>query len=246
MIDAAAQEVLGTLINHEDYMSQLEVIADMGSGAGHHSLWWAEQQLSKMNKTRSYTVLAVDDVIAMDNRNRRSNIKQIRKDWNDTGIQSNKVDLIWCHDSFHLSVDPFATLRHWNQVMSENGMLLISLKQNAYIDDLSRWQVELQHSCYYSWTMTMLIRMLATSGFDCREGFLRQRRHDPYMWAAVYKSKHAPMDRRTTSWYDLLDKKLTPVTIDQCIMKLGYVKQEHLILEWLDHQRYDLAVEMMP
>lgn len=246
MIDAGSQEVLDTLATYEDYMSQLEVVADMGSGAGHHSAWWAKQELSSVNKSRKYTVLAVDDAVALDNKNRSSNVRQIRKDWDATGIQPGKVDLIWCHDSFHLSIDPVATLRHWNQLMADNGMLIISLRQNTYIDDLSRWQVDLQHGCYYSWTMTMLIRMLATCGFDCREGFLRQRRHDPYLWAAVYKSSHAPMDLKTTKWYDLLDKKLTPVSVDQCIMSFGHVKQEYLMLEWIDHQRYDLAVEMMP
>jgi len=246
LIDENAQQVLDMLVNYDEFMSQLDVIADMGSGAGHHSKWWATREVVEGNKNRKYTVLAIDDKVALDNKNRLPNIRQIRKDWDATGVQKNKVDLIWCYNSFQQSIDPFNTLRHWHSIMQENGMLILAIPQNNYIDDLSRWQVELKPDCYYSYNMVTLIRMLATSGFDCREGFLRQRRHDPYIWAAVYKSKHEPMDRRSTTWYDLMEKKLLPVSADNCVLKYGYLKQEFLVLEWLDRQRHDLAVEMLP
>lgn len=246
MIDAPAQEVLDMILHYSEFTNQLDVIADMGAGAGHYSHWWGSQSIMDGAKARKYTVLAVDDKIQMDNKNRLPNIKQIRKDWDNTGIQKNMVDLIWCYNSFQQSIDPFNTLRHWHSIMQENGMLMLAIPQNNYIDDLSRWQVDLKPDCYYTYNMVTLIRMLATSGFDCREGFLRQRRHDPYLWAAVYKSKHEPMDRRSTTWYDLRDMKLLPVTADDCIMKYGYLKQEFLTLEWLDRQRHDLALEMIP
>ena len=77
MIDPYAQEVLNTLDNFDDYMSQLEVIADMGSGAGHHARWWANKEPIKGNKQKKYIVLAVDDTVSIDNKNRQNNIRHV-------------------------------------------------------------------------------------------------------------------------------------------------------------------------
>ena len=240
-----SQEVLMQLELYEEFMDQLEIVADMGSGKGEHSHWWATR--TKPDKTpRRFTVVAIDDKSAMENKFRQNNIRQVRKDFSETGLQKNKVDLIWSYDSFQYAVDPFKTLRHWHDIMREDAMLVMAVPQTTFIDDLARWQVYQHPGCYYSWNMVSLIHALAVCGFDCREGFLRQKRHDPMLWAAVYKSKHGPMDLASTTWYDLMEKKLLPVTADDCVMKIGFLRQEFLTVEWLDRQRYDLAVEMMP
>jgi hypothetical protein len=46
-----------------------------------------------------------------------------------------KVDLMWCHDSFQYVLNPLATLRHWNSMMNENGMLIISSKANSPVQN---------------------------------------------------------------------------------------------------------------
>jgi len=245
MIDQSALETLLNLNNHEDFIDQLEIIADMGSGSGEYSSWWANQ-IKADGTPYKRMIMAVDNKIQLDNKNRSSNIRQIRTDWDKTGLQKNRVDLIWCYDSFQYAVDPFTTLAHWWEIMREDAMLVMAVPQTAFIDDLARWQVFQPPGCYYSWNMVTLIQALATSGFDCREGFLRMKRHDNMLWAAVYKSKHAPMDRSKTTWYDLMEKKLLPITAEQCVMKLGYLRQEMLTLEWLDHQRHNLAIESIP
>lgn len=245
MIDDGSFEVLETLCNYNDFMRQLEVIADMGSGAGHHSKWWASMR-DEDDKPLNYQILAVDNDVQLDNRNRMKNVRQIRQDFSATSIQENKVDVIWCHNSFQYAIDPFATLTHWHKILTPSGMLIISIPQFNYIDDLSRWQMYQPSGCYYSWNIVTLIQALAVSGFDCRDGFFRQRRHDQFIWAAVYKSQHAPMDRATTTWYDLAEKNLLPVTAQACVEKIGMVRQEFLTVEWLDHNRYDLAVESLP
>ena len=238
-------EVLSTLANYDEFISQLEIIADMGSGSGLYSQMLATMELDDGTKVMP-TVMAVDNKVQLDNKYREKNIRQIRQDFSETTIQENKIDLIWCHDSFQFAHDPWKTLRHWHKIMSPNGMLLMSVPQSSYIDDLSRWQVIQQPKCYHSWNMVNLIQHLATCGFDCREGFLRQRRHDPLLWVAVYKSEHQPMDPADTSWYDLMDKKLLPVTAEKFIQATGYLRLDVLVVEWLDRNNYDLAVEMMP
>lgn len=245
MMDQSAIDALAHLELHGDFMNQIEVIADMGAGDGEYAHWWATR--TKEDGTpRKYMIMAIDNQVQVDNRYRLSNVRQVRADWSKTGLQKNRVELVWCYDSFQFAVDPYATLAHWWDIMREDAMLVIAVPQTAYIDDLSRWQVFQPAGCYHSWNMVTLIQALATSGFDCREGFLKMQRHDQMLWAAVYKSKHPPMDRAETTWYHLLEKKLLPVTAEECVMKLGYLRQELLTVEWLDHSRYNLAIESMP
>lgn len=240
-----AKLVFDTIVNHEDFISQMTTIADMGSGDGTHSKWWSSISLSD-GRTINPVVLAVDDTVQIDNRNRAPNVRQISTDWDHTNIPSGKVDLIWCHDSFQFSTNPFQTLSHWYDVLNDNGMLVLSVPQTAYIDDLSRWQIEHKSGCYHSWNIVNLIYTLATSGFDCRDGFLRMRRHDPFIWAAVYKSPIQPMNPRTTSWYELAEKKLIPESAIECVNLYGYLKHEFLDLRWIDKQNFNVAIESIP
>jgi hypothetical protein len=43
------------------------------------------------------------------------------------------------------------------------------------------------------------------------------------------------MDPATTTWYDLADKKLLPDSAIKSINAHGYLRQEDLLIEWLDH-----------
>ncbi len=155
MIDQSALETLLNLNNHEDFIDQLEIIADMGSGSGEYSSWWANQ-IKADGTPYKRMIMAVDNKIQLDNKNRSSNIRQIRTDWDKTGLQKNRVDLIWCYDSFQYAVDPFTTLAHWWEIMREDAMLVMAVPQTAFIDDLARWQVFQPPGCYYSWNMVTL------------------------------------------------------------------------------------------
>lgn len=245
MSDDPAIEVLQTLATHIDFIKQLEVIADMGSGSGYYSNLLANLEIDD-GKSLDAVVMAVDDKIQLDNRHRAKNVRQIRQDFSNTTIQENKVDLIWCHNTFQFVHDPWKTLHHWHKILRPSGMLILSVPQTAFIDDLSRWQVYQPAGCYHSWNLVNLVQVLATSGFDCRDGFLRQRRHDPLLWAAVYKSDHQPMDPSSTTWYDLAEKKLLPISAEACVQALGFCRLDTMVVEWLDHSIYSLAIEMIP
>jgi hypothetical protein len=142
--------------------------------------------------------------------------------------------------------NPLATLRHWWNILAEDGMLCLCVPQTSYIDDLGRWQMTSRSGEYFSWNMINLIQALAVNGFDCRAGHFKQTRHDPYIWAAVYKSTVKPMDPASTQWYDLQAAGLTPHSLDDYIQRRGYVSYEVLQVEWLDHSIYDLSVECLP
>jgi hypothetical protein len=91
-----------------------------------------------------------------------------------------------------------------------------------------------QSGVYYHYTMVNLIHMLALTGWDCKSGFFYKNPQDSWIHAVVYKSAYEPMCPQTTTWYDLVEKKLLPESADVGINAHGYLRQQDLVLSWLD------------
>ena len=89
--------------------------------------------------------------------------------------------------------------------------------------------------------MVSLIHTLAVSGFDCSSGSFLKNPTDPWLHAVVYKSEHAPMDPRTTSWYQLSELNLLPESAMRSIQRHGYPRQRDLLLPWLDKSLMSMA-----
>ena len=229
----------------EDFMSSLSVIADMGCGKGADAAWWADRK-DENGKSRKLFVFAVDKILQLDNHNRRSTLRFIKEDFSETSIAKNRVDVVWCYNSFQYATDPVKTLRHWWDIMSPDGLLHIAIPQMNFIDDLSRWQMINPSGCYWPHNMASLIYLLAACGFDCRDGHFKQRRHDPLIHLCAYKSPHKPMDLDKVSLYDLDDMKMLPESVSKCVQKYGSIRQEFLILPWLDGTLSDLSIESIP
>lgn len=241
----SAMETLMLLDAREDFMSSLGIIADMGCGKGEHSAWWADRK-DENGKSRKLVIFAVDKVLRLDNHNRRPNVRFIKEDFSDTTIAKGKVDVLWCYDSFQFATNPVKTLRHWWDIMSPDGLLYIAIPQMNYIDDLSRWQMTNPTGCFWPHNMASLIYLLAANGFDCHDGHFKQRRHDPLIHLCAYKSQCKPMDLDKASLYDLNDMKVLPKSVSDCVQKFGAIRQEHLILPWLDGSLSDLSIESIP
>ncbi len=239
---------LKLLGDHHEFMESLKNIAIFGETTGEDSAWWADYTLdpkdpkSKLNIKIS--VYGTENQIR--NANKRPNIRFIKADWSATGAEPDSFDFIWANNCLQKSINPLATLKHWWNILKEDGMLCLCIPQNNYIDDLSRWQMTSHSGEYFNWNMLNLIHCLAVSGFDCRDGHFKQTRHDQYIWAAVYKSSEQPMDPQKTNWYHLLEKQLTPPSLDEFIQAKGYVSYDALKVEWLDHSIYDLSIECLP
>ena len=77
--------------------------------------------------------------------------------------------------------------------------------------------------------------MLAITGWDCASGFFRETPQDPCIHAVVYKSAQEPRDPRKTSWYDLAESNILPASAAKSINAHGYLRQQDLIVPWLDH-----------
>jgi hypothetical protein len=80
--------------------------------------------------------------------------------------------------------------------------------------------------------------MLTVNGFDCRDAYLLKKFSDPWIQMAVYKSDVPVMDPETTNWYDLVDKNLLHPSIVSSINTHGYLKQEEIVMPWLDKENY--------
>jgi hypothetical protein len=129
--------------------------------------------------------------------------------------------------------NPLQCLANWWKVTADSGMLALILPQTTNME-FNHEAFDLPSGCYYNHTLTSLIYMLATTGWDCRSGFFLKRSTDPWLHAIVYKSSQAPRDPRHTSWYDLVDSGLLPDSANKSITKYGYLRQRDLVLPWLD------------
>lgn len=237
--------VLELLGEHHEFMQTTKQVAVMEDNGGYESAWWSDYRLDE-EQTVSHMHIKHFTKSSVRNLNKRDNIEVVNTEVFDTGKDNDTFHIIWANNCLQKSIDPFKTLTHWWNILKEDGMLVVSVPQTSFINDLSKWQVESYNGEYYSWNILNLIQALAVCGFDCRDGHFKQTRHEPYIWAAVYKGPTKPMDPVTTTWYDLREKNLIPHTLDACIDRFGYAKIDNLKVEWLNHSVYDIAKESMP
>ena len=85
--------------------------------------------------------------------------------------------------------------------------------------------------------------MLAISGWDCNAGFFKKDPNDTWLNAVVYKSQHKPMNPKTTSIYELAERKLLPESAEKCVNRFGELRQQELILPWLDKSLIHLGLQ---
>jgi hypothetical protein len=90
--------------------------------------------------------------------------------------------------------------------------------------------------------MVNLIHMLATAGWDCRSGFFRQSPGDMWLHAMVYKGDQTPLNPKTTNWHELSELKRLPESADASIYAHGYLRQQDLVVPWIDHSLMSMAI----
>ena len=229
-----SRDVLDMLYQYDSFMDSIQVVADMGCGAGLDVGWWATLMTrDDPPEPHDYLVYAVDRNIKQVEHEvlTHKNIKFIEGDFEQPLIPR-EVDLMWSHDSFQYAMNPLNTLRVWNEQMSTNGMLVLNLPlMQTY--EYDRILTRSFSGNYYNHNICTLMYMLAVSGFDCRDCYVYMAPNYGWVHMAVYKS-HAPMDPATTSWFDLADKNLISDSAMNSLNKYGHVRQEELMFTWLD------------
>ena len=151
-------------------------------------------------------------------------------------------DVLWCHDAFQYAHTPVATLSQWWHLASPGAMLYLAVPatQRVHRNQLDYY---LSSGCYYHHTMVSLIYMLATAGWDCATGFFKQAINDPWIHAVVYKSAKEPLDPKTTTWHSLSELQLLPRSAAKSIQAHNYLRQQDLVIPWVDHSLMSMAVK---
>lgn len=232
-------KILNQLREYDSFLDSLKVIADMGCGTGEDIQWWATLETrDDPPKPYNYTCFAVElDESKLSQIPALPNIVKRNKDFETANLFSKKVDLMWAHDSLQYSTNPLQTLKYWNEGMNVNGMLLVTVPQHTGVE-YNKFYSRSHNGCYFNYTPVSLIYMLAVNGFDCRDAYLLKQFNDPWLQIAVYKSDIAPMDPKTTTWYDLIEKNLLNPTVAASVMQNGYLRQEDIVYPWLDKENY--------
>mgnify|MGYP003344572347 CR=1 FL=1 len=151
-----------------------------------------------------------------------------------------KADLIWSHDSFRYAINPLTTLKNWNNQINENGMLVLIVPQTVNLV-YNKLTVRSFPGCYYNYTITNLMYMLAVNGFDCRDAYFYKNAQSNWLYIAVYKSLE-PMNPKTTSLHDLAGKGLLHDSILNSLNKYGYINHDDIVYPWLDKDFYRATV----
>ena len=238
MTERHSLKILNALYEYDSFLDSLKSIVDMGCGTGEDILWWANLTTrDDPPRPHDYHCFAVDnDPVKLAQIPDLPNIRKLETDFNKHCLPR-FVDLILAHDCLQYSVNPLETLKMWNKQMNTNGMLLISVPQHSGVGD-NRFYSRGYSGCFYHYTPVNLIYMLAVNGFDCRDAYLLKQFNDPWINMAIYKSDIPPMDPATTSWYDLIDAGLLHPSIVNSINTNGFLKQEDIVMPWLDRENY--------
>jgi SAM-dependent methyltransferase len=235
-------EILNLIYGYDSFLDSLTSIADMGCGAGMDAQWWATLETrDNPPEPRNYKVYAVDrdtSQIEPDVLSANPRIIPIEGNFEDRIVPVN-VDLIWTHDSFQYSKDPFNCLATWRNTLNENGMLVMAIPQDTYMLN-NRLVVASHNNQMYSYNALNLMYMLAISGFDCKDAYFYRKENTPWLYAAVYASPHRPLDRNST-WYDLAERQLINSSVIDTINKYGYAKLQEIVVTWLDKNFYQIT-----
>jgi len=239
---AHSLRTLETLYQFDDFMQSVENVIDMGCGSGLDMLWWATRTTRDVNpRPLNIRCLGIDLAGSCAATQRHRYVSFMPQDFEQPIlVHKRRFDVIWCHDSFQFVQDPFRTLQQWRDITAAGAMLVITVPQTTNLH-LNREQFEQADGCYWHWTLVNLIHVLAVSGWDCAAGFFQKFSGDPWITAVVYRSEQAPLDPRRTRWLDLCDLGLIPETAVKSIQRHGYLRQQDLVLPWLDRSLQSFA-----
>lgn len=226
-------ETLDLLYAYPDFMESIDSVCDIGCGKEGLDLeWWATREVDDDDVTIPLDIKCTgidihDDVLA-----KHKNITYIKHDFE---IELDKqFDVLYCHDSFQYALNPLLALSNWYNMLSEGGMLVLQVPSTTNLE-YNKLAFSQPSFHYFNYTLDSVIHILAVSGFDCESGFFQHQYNDEWIKAIVYKSDIAPMNPKTTTWYNLVDKGLLPKTGAESVNKYGYMKREDLVLPWLDY-----------
>lgn len=217
-------------------------MADLGCGSGLDLEWWATRTTrDEQRRPLNIKCVGIDRAAELSMAHRYPNMQYQAQDFEQSLLrQKRKFDLLWCHDAFQYVINPLTTLAMWRDCLAPNGMLVLIVPQSTNLQYRAQAFDQRDH-CYFHWTVTNLMHVLAVSGFDCADGFWYKNPQDPWLHAVVYRSEKKPQDPTQTSFYQLADLGLLPRTAVDSVNRHGYLRQRDLVLPWLDRSLMSYA-----
>ena len=227
--------ILNALYEYDDFMESIKNLADLGCGTGEDLAWWATRTTRSENpQPLNIKCVGVDTLPTLPMARQHANVTYQRNNFEQQlYAPKDGFDILWCHDAFQYCIDPIGTLGKWRQIASPGAMLVIAVPETT---QLLRNQLcyHLPAGVFYHHTLVSLIYMLAINGWDCKSGFFQKSAADSWIRAVVYKSDQQPENPTGLSWYDLVDLKLLPETADKSVLAHGHLRQQDLVVPWLD------------
>jgi SAM-dependent methyltransferase len=240
----SSQRTLDQLYEHDDFMLSISTLVDLGCGSGHDLEWWATRTTREEENPEPLNIKCVGVDLHDSNKIAKKylNVTYQKANFeNEVAPPGNQLfDVLWCYDAFQYALNPIETLSHWRSISSDGAMLVISVPDTIFIKHRQLSFIQ-PAGCYYHHTMVSLIHMLALTGWDCKGGFFSKRPGDPWIQAIVYKSEHEPMDPRTTTWHQLSEMKLLPDSADASVYAHNYLRQQDLLVPWIDRSLIDMS-----
>jgi SAM-dependent methyltransferase len=237
-------QVLNRLYEYDDFMASIKTVLDLGCGTGDDLEWWATRTTRDENpQPLNIHCTGIDLAPELPLTKQHNNVFYQSVDFESTIASTPQgFDVLWCHDSFQYAHAPVSTLSRWWHLASPGAMLCLAVPVTQRIHR-SQLDYYLPAGCYYHYTIVNLIYMLATAGWDCRGGFFKQAPTDPWIHVVVYKSTHEPQDPKTTTWHALSELKLLPESADRSVFAHNYLRQQDLVVPWLDHSLMSMAIK---
>jgi len=235
---------LNHLYEHDDFMMSVGSVADIGCGPEALDLqWWARATTrDEVASPLNIKCTGIDQVPLLGSEARRCGVVYNKMDAETWNHARTPFDVVWCHDTFQYMTDPMLCLRNWWNVTAPGGMLILIFPQ--FVNMEGRIQAfDLPSGCYHNHTIVSLMQMLAVNGWNCRDGFFKKSAGDPWIHAIVYRSEHAPMDPKITTWAHLAEKNLLPASAVDSINRSNMVRQRDLVLPWIDKSLDCLATQ---
>ena len=236
-------ETLNQLFEYDDFMFSIRNVVDLGCGAGDDLVWWATRATrDDVPEPLNIQCVGVDLAERLPVAHEHQNITYQRTNFEDKIYSpTDGFDILWCHDAFQYARDPIQTLSNWWNIASPGAMLSLTI---PVTQEIHRRQLSyvLPSGCYYHHTMVSLMYMLATAGWDCGAGFFKQMPGDPWLHAVVYRSEHQPRNPRETDWHQLVELNLLPETAAKSIYEHNALRQQDLVVPWVDHSLMSMAV----
>jgi SAM-dependent methyltransferase len=239
-----SRQVLDQLYEYDDFMASIKTVLDLGCGTGDDLEWWATRTTRDENpEPLNIHCTGIDLASELPLTKQYNNVFYQSGDFENAILPTPQgFDVLWCHDSFQYAQVPVKTLSNWWHLASSGAMLCLAVPVTQRIHR-SQLDYYLPAGCYYHYTMVNLIYMLATAGWDCRNGFFKQAPTDPWIYAVVYKSIHEPHDPKTTTWHALSELELLPESADRSVFAHNYLRQQDLVVPWLDHSLMSMAIK---